>query len=52
MVEISFENDEVRARKMEEKVRCFCVQLPEGVTGTPEGVLFVHPFSFLFVLLQ
>jgi hypothetical protein len=52
VVEISFENDEVGARKMEEKVRRFCMQLPEGVAGTPKRVLFVYPFSFLFVLLQ
>lgn len=51
MVEVAFEDDEVGFGEVEEEVGGFFVQGPEGVAGAPEGVLFVHPFAFFFVLL-
>jgi len=51
VIKVSFENDEIRTGEMQEEIRRFGMELPEGVASTPERVLFVHPFAFCFVLL-
>ncbi len=52
MIQIAFEEDEVRAGQVQEEIRRFAVQLPERVASTPERVLFVNPFALTFVLLK
>lgn len=52
VVQVALENDEVRAREVQEEVGRLRMQLPECIARAPEGVLFVHPFTFRFVLLQ
>ena len=51
VVEVALEEDEVGAREVEEQIRSLVVELPEGVTRAPEGVLLVHPLALLLVLL-
>jgi len=51
VVEISLEDDQVGLGQMLEKIGCFRVQVPEGVSSAPEGVGLVPPFALLLVLL-
>ena len=51
VVQISLEDDEVRFVEVEEHVRSLRVQIPEGVTGAPEGMLLVPPLALLLILL-
>lgn len=51
VVQITLEDDEVRAREVEEQIRSFVVQLPEREAGAPERMLFVDPLALLLVLL-
>ncbi len=49
MVQVTFEHDEVGFGKVEEEIGGFLGDGPEGVTGAPEGMLFVDPLAFAFV---
>lgn len=51
VVQISLEDDEVGFVKVEEHIRGLRMQVPEGVTCAPEGVLFVSPLALLLILL-
>ena len=51
VVEVALEDDEIGAREVEEQIGSLVVELPEGVTRAPEGVLLVHPLALLLVLL-
>ncbi len=51
VVEITLENHKVRTREVEEEIRCFVGELPEGEAGAPERVLLIHPLALLLVLL-
>lgn len=52
MVQITFENDQLRLGQMQEQVGSFSVHFPERVTGTPERMLFINPFTLPLVLLS
>ena len=52
MVQVALEDDEVRAREVEEQIGRFVVELPEGEARAPERVLLIHPLARLFVLLE
>ena len=52
MVQVTLEDDEVRAREVEEQIRSFIEELPVGEASAPEGVLLVYPLALLFVLLH
>jgi hypothetical protein len=51
VVEISLEDDQVGLGQVLEKIGSLRVQVPEGVSGAPEGVGFVSPLALLLVLL-
>jgi hypothetical protein len=51
VVEISLEDDQVGLGQVLEEIGSLRVQVPEGVSGAPEGVGFVPPLALLFVLL-
>ena len=52
MVQVALEDDEVRAREVEEQIGRFIVELPEREAGAPERMLLVHPLARLLVLLE
>lgn len=52
MIQITLEDDQVRVREVEEKVRRLLVKVPECISRAPEGMLFVYPFSLFLVILQ
>lgn len=51
VVEITLEDDEVRLGQVLEQIGSLRVQVPEGVSGAPEGVGLVLPLALLLVLL-
>jgi hypothetical protein len=52
MIQVTFENDQIGLREMEEQIRSFVVKIPERISRAPERVLLIDPFPFLLVLLN
>jgi hypothetical protein len=52
MIQVAFEDHQIRTRQVQEEVGSLRVKVPERMTRAPKGVLFIEPFTFAFVLLD
>jgi hypothetical protein len=52
VIEVAFEDDEVRLGEVKEEIGSFGVEFPESISCAPERMLFVDPYSVFFVFLK